>query len=188
MRHLAPVGSEPRNVFERQRLGLNAAEEAGPPEDRMLASQLHKAANELDQLAAGRVVQFEMRRARKVERDRRIEGRPIEPADLVILAVRIVVSALGALKLVAREQHWNPLREQQRREKVALLFCPQRENLAIQRLAFGAAVPAVILLHSVSVVVEICLVVLAIVRNEIVQRKPVMGGDEVDACARPPSA
>ena len=39
---------------------------------------------------------------------------PVEPRDLVVLAVGVVVAALGAAELVAAEQHRHALRQQQR--------------------------------------------------------------------------
>ena len=50
---------------------------------------------------------------------------PTEPADLVVLAVRIVVAHLRVVELIAGEQHRQALREQQRREHVALLLRAQ---------------------------------------------------------------
>ena len=36
---------------------------------------------------------------------------PVDPADLVVLTVGVVVSVLRAPEFVAREQHWQPLRK-----------------------------------------------------------------------------
>ena len=53
---------------------------------------------------------------------------PVEPGDLVVLAVGVVVAALGAADLVAAEQHRHALRQEQRGEEVALLPRAQRDD------------------------------------------------------------
>ena len=51
---------------------------------------------------------------------------PIEPTDLIVLAVGVVVAALGAAHLIAHEHHRSPLREQQDGEEIADLATAQR--------------------------------------------------------------
>ena len=67
--------------------------------------------------------------------------RPVEPGDLVVLAVGVVVAALRAAHLVAVEQHRHPLRQQQGGQQVALLAGPQRQDVRIVGRALDAAVP-----------------------------------------------
>ena len=67
---------------------------------------------------------------------------PVDPADLVVLAIGVVVAVLRAAELVAGKQHRRALRQQQRREEIALLALAQRDDLGIVGRAFGAAVPA----------------------------------------------
>ena len=43
----------------------------------------------------------------------RFEQAPVKPAHLVILAVGIVIAALGSAKFIAAEQHGNPARDKQ---------------------------------------------------------------------------
>ena len=56
---------------------------------------------------------------------------PVEPGDLVVLAPGVVVAALGAAHLVAAEQHRHALREQQRRQEVALLARAQLDDRGV---------------------------------------------------------
>ena len=51
-------------------------------------------------------------------------------------------------------------------------------------LALDAAVPGAVVVGAVLVVLEVGLVVLLVVGDEVAQREPVMGGDEVDRCER----
>ncbi|MNC85935.1 hypothetical protein D3C83_15600 [compost metagenome] len=113
---------------------------------------------------------------------------PMHPAHFVVLAVRIVVAALGAPELVSREQHRHTLRQEQRRQHVVLLALAQRENGGVGGGTLRAAIPAEVVILAVAVVGEIGLVVLFVIAHEIVERKTVMRGDEVDARAGAASA
>ena len=46
-----------------------------------------------------------------------LEQRPVEPADLVVLAIRVVVAALRPTHLVAHGEHWRSDGEQEQREQ-----------------------------------------------------------------------
>ena len=111
---------------------------------------------------------------------------PVEPRDLVVLAVGVVVAVLRAADLVAAEQHRHALRQQQRRQEVAHLAVAQREDLRVVGRPFGAAVPRAVVALAVAVVFAVRLVVLLVVGDEIAQREAVVRGDEVDARVRPP--
>src|SRR5687768_16117250 len=50
---------------------------------------------------------------------------PVDPADLVVLAVGVVVAGLRAAELVARQQHRHALRDHERRKHVADLTLAQ---------------------------------------------------------------
>ena len=54
--------------------------------------------------------------------------RPVEPARRIVLVVRVVVAALRAPDLVAREEHRHAARQQQNREEVLHLPRAQRLN------------------------------------------------------------
>ena len=64
---------------------------------------------------------------------------PVEPRDLVVLAVGVVVPALRAADLVAAEQHRNALREEQRRQDVALL--PRSQSTLTAASSVGPSAP-----------------------------------------------
>ncbi len=114
-------------------------------------------------------------------------SRPVEPGDLVVLAVGVVVAALRAADLVAAEQHRHALRQQQRGQQVALLACPQREHLGVVGRSLDAAVPRAVVVLAVAVVLAVGLVVLLVVGDEVAQREAVVRGDEVDAGRRAPA-
>src|SRR5205823_4157699 len=81
-RHAPPVGAHPPDVG--QMLAL-AAEELRAPEDRVLPAERDQPPRELMELAVGLL--------------------PVEPRELVVLAPRVVVAALGAPELIAAEDH-----------------------------------------------------------------------------------
>jgi hypothetical protein len=110
---------------------------------------------------------------------------PVDPGDLVVLGVDVVVAALRAAELVAVQQHRHALRQEQRGEEVALLLLPQRDDLEVVGLALDAAVPAAVVALAVVAALAVGLVVLLVVGDEVVHREAVVRGDEVDGGVRP---
>jgi len=53
---------------------------------------------------------------------------PVEPGELRVVAVGVVVAGLGAAQLVSAEQHGHALREEQGGQQVALLARSQRQD------------------------------------------------------------
>src|SRR5262245_49796067 len=87
---------------------------------------------------------------------------PVEPRDLVVLAPRVVVASLRAAPLVSAEQHWDALRQEQRRQEVALLTCAERVHLRVVGRALDAAVPRPVVVGAVPVSLAVRLVVLLV--------------------------
>src|SRR5581483_1405890 len=80
------------------------------------------------------------------------DRRPVDPADLVALAIGVVVAALGAPELVAREQHRRAERQQQGGEEIALLALAQLPDRRIVGRALDAAVPRPVVGMAVAIV------------------------------------
>ena len=74
--------------------------------------------------------------------------------ELVVLAVRVVVPELRSPQLVAVADHRHALRQQHRRQEVALLPLAQRVDLRIVRRPLGAAVPAQVVVLPVAVLLR----------------------------------
>src|SRR2546428_10985223 len=110
---------------------------------------------------------------------------PIEPRDLVVLTVRVVVPALRASNLVAAKQHRHTLRQKQRREEVALLTRTPRLDLWIVSATFRTQIPRSVVALAIAILFTVRVVVLFVVRHQIVQREPVVRGHEIDARPRP---
>ena len=104
-----------------------------------------------------------------------------DPADVAVLAVGVVVALLGATELVAGQQHWRALAEQQRGQHIADLPGADTLDFGIVGRALDAAVPGPVVGRAVVVVFAVRVVVLLVVGNAVVQREAIMSGDEVDA-------
>ena len=59
----------------------------------------------------------------------RLELTPIQPADFVVLVIRIVVSELCIQEFVTGAEHRDAVREHEQAEEVFSLFPSQRQNL-----------------------------------------------------------
>src|SRR5262249_11726867 len=102
---------------------------------------------------------------------------PVQPTDLIVLTIGVVVSLLRSAELVAAQEHWHSLRQKQHRQKIALLLAAQILNLRIVSRTFGAAVPGTIMRITVTIFLTIAFIVLLVVADEIVQGESIMRGN-----------
>ena len=110
-----------------------------------------------------------------------VDYRPVQPAELGVLAIGVVVAPLCTSKLVAFRQHRYACREQQGRKKRPLLPSAQRQGqVRIVGWAFGSAVPRAVVVGAVAVVLGVGLVVLAVVGDQIGECESVVHRNEVD--------
>src|SRR5574344_164310 len=113
--------------------------------------------------------------------------RPVVPADVVVLAVRIVVAMLRATEFITAQNHWRALRDKFGKDEVLYLLVTQPFYRMICSRTFVAVVVAPVAVVAVTVLLAILLVVLAVVAHQVVERKAVMAGDIVDAVPGLPS-
>src|SRR4030095_15568508 len=150
-RHLAAIGREPGDVLDRAFANALPLKEAAAVQDRWTAAHLDDVFRKAEQiLLLGRPL-------------------PVEPADLVVLAVGVVVTALSAAHLVPGVQHRNAEGKKDSREKVALLTRADGADLRVRRRALDAVVEAVVVVLAVAIAFEVCFVVLLVVADQIVQ-------------------
>src|SRR5579862_3990219 len=76
-------------------------------------------------------------------------GLPVDPARLVVLAVRVVVTRLRTTELVAGEEHRRALREEDGREHVAHLLTAQACDGRIVGWTFHAVVERTVVVGAV---------------------------------------
>src|ERR1700676_3862899 len=112
-----------------------------------------------------------------------IEAFPVAPADLVVLAIGIVVAVLRVADFIAGQNQRQALRQQQARQLVFPELAAQRQNRRVVGRAFMAAIVAEVFVGAVAIVLAIGLIVLFVVAEQIRQREAVMHGDVVDAGA-----
>ncbi len=112
---------------------------------------------------------------------------PVHPADLVVLAVGVVVAPLRAFDLVAHQQHRGAVAQHQRGDRGPAQAVAHGKHVLVVGRALDAAVPAQVVVVAVAVALLVRLVVLVVVGPEVHQREAVMGGDEVDAGPGPPA-
>ena len=112
----------------------------------------------------------------------RLRLRPVEPAELGVLAVRVVVALLAVAEFVPAQQHRCAVGEQQRRQHRALDACSQRRDGCIIGRPFDAAVLAGIVVAAVAILLAIGFVVLLVVADPILQCKAIVRGDEIQRC------
>src|SRR6266542_2219266 len=113
---------------------------------------------------------------------------PRRPADLVVLAIRVVVASLRVSELVAAADHRHTDRQQQRGHDVSALPVAQLQDSPIRGGAFDPAVPAEILILAVTVLLGVRVVVFVVVADKVRKREAVVRRDEVDARIRTPAA
>src|SRR4029077_3306265 len=109
------------------------------------------------------------------------EQRPVKPIVLVIMAVGIVIAPLGAPDFVAHQDHRQPYGQQGGGQEVFHLPVPKFLHRRVIRGTLNAAVPASVVVGSVTIVFAVLFVVFVVIGDKIVQRKPIVTGHEVDA-------
>ena len=67
------------------------------------------------------------------------------------------------------------------RQEVLHLTVPQLLDLRVVCRPFDPAIPAAVVVGAVPILLAVGFVVLVVVRNEVVQREPVVAGDEIHA-------
>ena len=105
---------------------------------------------------------------------------PVEPGDVVVLAVRVVVAALRVVEFVAGEHHRRAEREHQRAEHVHARAFAQQCHMRVVARPLDAEVRAVVGVRAVVVVFAVRLVVLRRVLREVGERETVVRRHEVD--------
>src|SRR4026208_2145700 len=100
---------------------------------------------------------------------------------MVVLTVGVVVTALRSQDLVATQHHRSAHRKEQHAKVVLRKLLPESVHCRVGGFAFHAGVPGIIVVVAVVIVLEVLFVVLAVVGNKIVESKPVVTRNEVDA-------
>src|SRR3954453_20468566 len=102
-----------------------------------------------------------------VDVEPRVVGTPVQPGDLVVLHVGVVVATLGATAFVTGGDHRHAGGQAQRRQQVRRLLASQRQDLRVVGVALDAAVPGTVVVAAVPVPFAVVLVVLVVVGHHV---------------------
>ena len=147
--HLVTAGSEPHHIPNLGARNAATFQKRRPQENRMLFSQLDQFSRELKKPILLLVTM------------------PVEPTTLVVLAISIVISALGSPQLVSAAKHRHPLRQKQSRQEIPALPIAQSIDLRIFGWSFHPAIPRQIIVVAVAIIVAVQLVVFFVVADQI---------------------
>ena len=106
---------------------------------------------------------------------------PVEPGDLVVLTIGVIVALLRVAHLVAREYHRDTLTHHQQCDGVLHLAVAQGIDVSVVCRTFIATVPTIIMVLTITVIFAIGFVVLLVVRHEVHQCETVVCRNEVHA-------
>ena len=161
-----PVLSQPCHIFDARTPDTTAQKEVASFENRLRMPQRRHLFRKVQKLFLFRIQV------------------PVDPADLIVLAIWIVVALLSLFDFVAAANHGHALRQQQRCKQILALLQTQALNFRIGRFAFDAAVPVVVVVVAVAVFLQIGEVTFFVIRDQIPQTKSVVGRDKVDTGVR----
>ena len=80
---------------------------------------------------------------------------PVEPCDIIIVAICIVIANLGIAKLITRKKHRCSLTAKQHRKGIAYLIHPASHYGSLSGLSLNAAVPTVIKLRPIIIILTV---------------------------------
>ena len=84
---------------------------------------------------------------------------PINPTGFIVLAIGVVVAALGAAEFISAQQHWHAARNQQGQQKVLDLALAHKLDAVILRRSLHSIIAAEIFVCSVVVVFRVGFIV-----------------------------
>src|SRR2546422_1913827 len=105
--------------------------------------------------------------------------RPVKPTGLVVLAISVVVTLLGAPYFVAHQNHRQTQREYRHGQKVLHLPVSQLLDGRIIGGALDTPIAASVVVRAIAVGFAVQLVVPLVVGDEVIEREPVVTGYKV---------
>ena len=138
---------------------VHVVERSGAGKDRVVFSEIHKPGREVGECLFLRRI------------------RPVDPGDLIILAISIVVALLRIAALISLPQHGCATGKEKEGQEITDLFSPETENFFIFGLALCSAVPAVVVFSAVQSELSVCFIVALIIGYKIFKSETVIIGD-----------
>ena len=109
-----------------------------------------------------------------------IQKTPVQPGNLIILTISIVIAKLGIAKFVTRQKHRRSPAAHQYGTGIADHPESQIQHFRIIGLSFRPAVPASVIIGSIGIIPSIGFVMFCIIRIQIIQGKSIMTGQKID--------
>jgi len=163
--HLPAVSPQPHHVLDEPSGCRLTPQKAVAPKSWMGAPKSDQSAHEFEQRSALRAFG---------------QG-PVDPADVVVLTIGIVVAPLAPTELVASQQHRRAEREKESGQKVALLPQAPAAYPGVVGWTFGAEVRAVVIVGSILISLPIRGVVFFAIAHQVLKGEAIMACDEIDA-------
>ena len=104
---------------------------------------------------------------------------PVEPGDLIVLTVGIVVALLRVQELVSGQNHGHAPAEEEDRHGVLRQLFPEGKDARVFGFSLGAAVPAAVVIGPVRIVPAVGFIMLSPVGIQVMKGKAVVAGDKV---------
>src|ERR1700741_4166199 len=108
------------------------------------------------------------------------EQRPIEPIRFVVLTVSVIVATLRSTDFIAHQEHGKAQREQRDGHEILYLAVSESLNFRIRSGALSTTVPTPIVVSAITVILTVGFVVFVIVRDQVIKRKSIVTGYEVN--------
>ena len=105
---------------------------------------------------------------------------PVDPGQFIVLAVGIVIAPLRPAHFIAGQYHRNSLRAEQRDEEIPDLPGPELIDGWVIGGALRPAIGRPVVIRAITAVLAVGLIVLPLVADQVMQRKAVVAGDEID--------
>src|SRR5919112_3587718 len=97
------------------------------------------------------------------------------------MAVRVVVAGLYASQFVTVRDHGHALRKGQGCQEISFDAVPHPHDVRGSAGSLYPPIPTPVLIGSIAILLAICLIVLGVIADEIVQSEAIVAGYEVDA-------
>ncbi len=110
---------------------------------------------------------------------------PVQPGSNVVLAVGIVIAELSITEFITSQEHRDTAAAHEDGEGIADHAFPESQDIGIIRVSFHSAVPAMVVVSSVSIVPAVFFIMFLVIRVEVIKGEPVMTGDKIHGSILP---
>ena len=105
---------------------------------------------------------------------------PVKPTGFIVLAVGVVVPALGAACFITHQEHGHAHGKEGHCQHVLHLSLAQLFDRWVVTRAFCSAIPTSVVIGTVTIALAVWLIVFLVIRHEVIQSEPVVASDEID--------